>query len=55
MMQPAKPFDKVARVLGIPYPGGPGIDKLSCEGDPNAIKFPRAKLEDNAYDLVLVA
>ena len=43
-------FDKVARVLGIPYPGGPGIDKLSCEGDPNAIKFPRAKLEDNAYD-----
>ena len=43
-------FDKVARVLGIPYPGGPGIDKLSCEGDPNAIKFPRAKLEDNPYD-----
>ena len=36
--------------MGIPYPGGPGIDKLSCEGDPNAIKFPRAKLEDNAYD-----
>ncbi len=43
-------FDKVARVIGIPYPGGPGIDKLSCEGDPDAISFPRATLEEGSYD-----
>ena len=43
-------FDKVARVIGIPYPGGPGIDRLSEEGDPNAIKFPRATLEEGSYD-----
>ncbi|MBQ7265273.1 MAG: tRNA (adenosine(37)-N6)-threonylcarbamoyltransferase complex transferase subunit TsaD [Firmicutes bacterium] len=43
-------FDKVARVLGIPYPGGPGIDKLSLEGDPEAIEFPRAYLEEGSYD-----
>ena len=34
-------FDKVARVLGLPYPGGPQIDKLAAEGDPKAIRFPR--------------
>lgn len=34
-------FDKVARVLGLPYPGGPHIDKLAAAGDPNAIRFPR--------------
>jgi N6-L-threonylcarbamoyladenine synthase len=34
-------FDKVARVLGLPYPGGPQIDKLAALGDPNAIRFPR--------------
>lgn len=43
-------FDKVARVLGIPYPGGPGIDKLSNDGDANAIHFPRAVLEEGSYD-----
>jgi N6-L-threonylcarbamoyladenine synthase len=43
-------FDKVARVLDIPYPGGPGIDKLSDEGDPNAIAFPRVTLEADSYD-----
>jgi N6-L-threonylcarbamoyladenine synthase len=43
-------FDKVARVLGIPYPGGPGIDKLSNEGNPEAIHFPRAVLEEGSYD-----
>ena len=35
-------FDKVARYLGLGYPGGPAIDKLSSEGDPEAIRFPRA-------------
>lgn len=43
-------YDKVARVLDIPYPGGPGIDKLSNEGNPNAIPFPRVTLEADSYD-----
>jgi N6-L-threonylcarbamoyladenine synthase len=34
-------FDKVARILGLPYPGGPEIDRLAAEGDPTAIRFPR--------------
>ncbi|MEJ3404404.1 tRNA (adenosine(37)-N6)-threonylcarbamoyltransferase complex transferase subunit TsaD [Rathayibacter sp. YIM 133350] len=34
-------FDKVARILGLPYPGGPHIDRLAAEGDPKAIRFPR--------------
>ncbi|WP_372458145.1 tRNA (adenosine(37)-N6)-threonylcarbamoyltransferase complex transferase subunit TsaD [Streptantibioticus parmotrematis] len=34
-------FDKVARVLGLPYPGGPAIDRAAREGDPDAIRFPR--------------
>src|SRR3954451_4695092 len=34
-------FDKVARVLGLPFPGGPPIDKAATEGDPAAIAFPR--------------
>ena len=34
-------FDKIARVLGLPYPGGPHIDRVAAEGDPNAIRFPR--------------
>ncbi|MDE0545432.1 tRNA (adenosine(37)-N6)-threonylcarbamoyltransferase complex transferase subunit TsaD [Microbacterium sp. C7(2022)] len=34
-------FDKVARLLGLPYPGGPQIDRAAAEGDPNAIPFPR--------------
>lgn len=34
-------FDKVARLLGLPYPGGPHIDRAAAEGDPNAIRFPR--------------
>lgn len=34
-------FDKVARVLGLPYPGGPHIDALAAQGDPHAIRFPR--------------
>jgi N6-L-threonylcarbamoyladenine synthase len=34
-------FDKVARVLGLPYPGGPSIDKAAADGDPGAVSFPR--------------
>jgi N6-L-threonylcarbamoyladenine synthase len=42
-------FDKVARFLGLGYPGGPVIDKVAREGDPDAIRFPRAML-DQGYD-----
>jgi len=42
-------FDKVARLLGLSYPGGPSIQKAAENGDPNRFKFPRAKL-DNTYD-----
>ena len=38
-------FDKVARLLGLPYPGGPSIQEAAEEGDPTAFKFPRAWLE----------
>ena len=34
-------FDKVARLLGLPYPGGPSIDKAARDGDPTAVAFPR--------------
>ena len=43
-------FDKVARAIGLGYPGGPKIDKLAKEGNPDAIHFPRAKVEDAPYD-----
>jgi N6-L-threonylcarbamoyladenine synthase len=43
-------FDKIARALGLGYPGGPLIDKLSAEGNPASISFPRAFLEDGSYD-----
>lgn len=43
-------FDKVARAIGLGYPGGPKIDKLSKEGNSDAIKFPRAKVEGAEYD-----
>jgi N6-L-threonylcarbamoyladenine synthase len=43
-------FDKVARAMGLPYPGGPFIDKLAAEGDVNAIEFPRVFLDDKTYD-----
>lgn len=43
-------FDKVARALGLPYPGGPVIDRLSKEGNPDAVDFPRVYLEQNSYD-----
>jgi N6-L-threonylcarbamoyladenine synthase len=38
-------FDKVARLLGLPYPGGPSIQKASANGNPQAFNFPRARLE----------
>ncbi|HLA49314.1 MAG TPA: tRNA (adenosine(37)-N6)-threonylcarbamoyltransferase complex transferase subunit TsaD [Candidatus Saccharimonadales bacterium] len=42
-------YDKVAKMLGLPYPGGPAIDKAAQKGDPEAIKLPKAKL-DNPYN-----
>jgi N6-L-threonylcarbamoyladenine synthase len=48
-------FDKVARLLGLPYPGGPHIDRMAAQGDPFAIRFPRGltlpkDLERHRYD-----
>lgn len=48
-------FDKVARVLGLPYPGGPEIDRVALDGDPKAIRFPRGlslpkDMEKHRYD-----
>lgn len=43
-------FDKVARAIGLGYPGGPKIDKAAREGNPEAIHFPRAKVADAPYD-----
>ena len=48
-------FDKVARVLGLPYPGGPEIDRVAANGNPNAIRFPRGlmlpkDMEKNRYN-----
>jgi N6-L-threonylcarbamoyladenine synthase len=39
-------FDKVARFLGLGYPGGPAIDRVAVDGDPDAIRFPRAMLDE---------
>jgi len=43
-------FDKVARAIGLGYPGGPKIEKISHEGNPDAIAFPRAKVDGDVYD-----
>ena len=43
-------FDKVARAIGLGYPGGPKIEQVSHEGDPDAIAFPRAKVGGGVYD-----
>lgn len=43
-------FDKVARAIGLGYPGGPKIDKLAKEGNKYAIQFPRAVIEDAPFD-----
>ncbi|MBQ0001847.1 MAG: tRNA (adenosine(37)-N6)-threonylcarbamoyltransferase complex transferase subunit TsaD [Clostridiales bacterium] len=47
---PGECFDKVAREIGLGYPGGPKIDKVSKEGNANAITFPKGKVGDNPYD-----
>jgi N6-L-threonylcarbamoyladenine synthase len=44
-------FDKVAKMLGLPYPGGPEIEKVAMEGDPKAVRFTRAKISDGKPDL----
>ena len=43
-------FDKVARLLGLPYPGGAKMDRLAYEGDKNYISFPQASVKDSPYD-----
>lgn len=43
-------FDKVARAVGLGYPGGPKVDKTAREGNPQAIRFPRGKVEGAPYD-----
>lgn len=43
-------YDKVARALGLGYPGGPKIDKLAKEGNPNAIQFPKANFHEDTLD-----
>jgi N6-L-threonylcarbamoyladenine synthase len=43
-------FDKVAKLLGLGYPGGPIIDELSLKGDAKAIRFPRPSLSKNSFD-----
>ena len=43
-------FDKIARVMGMPYPGGAALDKLAYEGDPKAIKFPSPALRGDNLD-----
>ena len=44
-------FDKVARFLGLDYPGGPEIDRLSLLGDGDAIAFPRAMIREEGFDV----
>jgi N6-L-threonylcarbamoyladenine synthase len=46
-------FDKIARFIGLGYPGGPEIDRLARAGDPKAIEFPRAMVRDGSYDMSL--
>ena len=43
-------FDKVARAIGLGYPGGPKVDKLAKEGNPDAIEFPKSHFADAPYD-----
>ncbi|HLZ17614.1 MAG TPA: tRNA (adenosine(37)-N6)-threonylcarbamoyltransferase complex transferase subunit TsaD [Cyclobacteriaceae bacterium] len=42
-------FDKAAKMMGLPYPGGPMIDKLSKEGNPNAFRFPQTNMPDLSF------
>jgi N6-L-threonylcarbamoyladenine synthase len=43
-------FDKVAKLLDLPYPGGPEVGRLSAQGDPRAVAFPRSWLAEGSYD-----
>jgi len=43
-------YDKVARLLGLPFPGGPPIDRAAKEGDRDFVRFPRGKYDDGTYD-----
>ncbi len=43
-------FDKVARILNLPYPGGPEVEKLAAQGNPDVIAFPRPMVHDKSYD-----
>lgn len=43
-------YDKVARAIGLGYPGGPKIDRIAKEGNPDAIRFPKAHMEGAPYD-----
>lgn len=43
-------FDKIGKMLGLPYPGGPEIDKKAREGDPTAIRFPRTMMADKNFE-----
>jgi N6-L-threonylcarbamoyladenine synthase len=43
-------YDKVAKLLGLGYPGGPIVDKLAAEGDPTAVGFPRAMIDQDNFD-----
>jgi N6-L-threonylcarbamoyladenine synthase len=43
-------FDKVAKLIGLPYPGGVAIDRLAATGDPKAIRFPRPLMNDGSYN-----
>jgi N6-L-threonylcarbamoyladenine synthase len=44
-------FDKVGKLLGLPYPGGPHVDRLAREGNPGAVAFPVARLGADSYDV----
>ena len=48
---PGEAFDKTARLLGLPQPGGPSVEKVGAAGDPNRFKFPRPLLERSGCDL----
>ena len=43
-------YDKVARAVGLGYPGGPKVDKLAREGNPHAVEFPRGEVKNSPYD-----
>jgi N6-L-threonylcarbamoyladenine synthase len=43
-------FDKIARFMGLPFPGGPEIDRLARRGNPSAVRFPRPMLDDGTFD-----